>query len=602
MRIKHKLYHIFCHFILVIVGLFAFQVTANATSNITPLPADQAFVFSTSLIKPNEIRLEWRIAPQYYLYTKQMQVSFTPDIKADIQLPQGELQYDTQRGRFEAYSGYISIPIVVIGADLKQSFQMKVQYQGCSHEGFCYPPMQRLLQVDLNAGTIQSIEQTIKLSTDQSFSTLLTDQNKIKQLLDTSHIGIVLLIFLGLGLLLAFTPCVLPMIPILTSIIVGQHRLNLRQSFLLSLTYVLGSAFAYALAGWTAAAFGGLIQVWLQQIWVTLLMSGFFVLLALSLFGVYDVRLPHPIQSKLTKWTHRPHHQSSYTSVFSLGLLSTLIVSPCVTAPLVGVLMYIAQTGDKWLGSTALFAMGLGMGIPLLLIGTSAGRWLPKTGQWMIIVKQVFGLLMLAMAVWLISRVLNQTITTLLWSGFLLVVALFFVKILPKFTTKSISLTLGITCTFFSLLTILSTMHGGALLYPLQANADTAAKNTFIMVKNIPEIERQLVLSRMKHQPVILDFYADWCESCVAMDTQVFSSNSVKKVLSDYKLLRVDLTVNNSQTQALMTHFQVIAPPTVLVFDGWGKEVAVKRMVGELSAKEFLQRLTGIDEQVAFNK
>ncbi|HEX4044362.1 MAG TPA: protein-disulfide reductase DsbD, partial [Gammaproteobacteria bacterium] len=384
---------------------------------VTPLPADQAFVFSVyinpTLSAPTkektiakEVMAEWQIAPGYYLYTKRIHIHFEPTMNADIQLPQGEVKYGQETGQYEVFSGIISVPILL--SKTPSQLTMHVDYQGCSQAGFCYPPMQRSFLLNFTDNTITPL---LSKTTDKEWSSLLTDQNGIVTVLQSQHFGIVLLIFAGLGLLLALTPCVLPMIPILTSIIVGHRsrkhadEKHIKRAFFLSLAYVLGTAVTYALAGVLAAFLGQSLQSWLQQPWVIGLMSGVFVLLALSLFGCYELALPSRWQTALLRLNQR-QRGGHYLSVFLMGMLSTLIVSPCVTAPLVGVLMYIAQSGDPVLGGSALFAMGIGMGIPLLLVGVSAGKWLPKSGPWLEGVKKIFGLLMLGMAVWLAARVI----------------------------------------------------------------------------------------------------------------------------------------------------------------------------------------------------
>jgi thiol:disulfide interchange protein DsbD len=524
--------------------VFLFTMAPTLTKAELPLPADQAFVLSASVPKANEIELIWRIAANYYLYVKQIQISFDSQVKSVINLPQGELRYDTIRGRFEAYAGDVRVPIQLQVLQEKKSpsiksINMQVNYQGCSAEGFCYPPIQRNMIINLNNLTIaEAVSKPIHLSG------LLTDQNMVKQALSTGHLGFLLLIFTTLGLFLAFTPCVLPMIPILVTLIVGQKKsinsFNSLRNFLLSLTYVLGTAVTYAFAGLLAASLGATLQLWLQQPWIIAFVSGLFVVLALSLFGLFELRLPAFFQQQIIKWTNQ-QTAGSYLGVFCMGILSTLIVSPCVTAPLVGVLMYIAQTGDKWLGSLALFTMGLGMGMPLLLVGMSAGRFLPKSGSWMILIKKLFGLLMIAMAIWLMGRVVDLS-----------------------------------------------------AISPFKWRVANQTKPTFTLVRDIDDFNHQLLLAKSQHQRVLLDFYADWCDACVIMDSEVFAKTVVKQALSNYKLLRIDLTANTKRDELLLKYFNVIAPPTVIFFDTTGIEFSAKRVVGELGTQEFLSRLQSI--------
>jgi thiol:disulfide interchange protein DsbD len=275
-----------------------------------------------------------------------------------------------------------------------------------------------------------------------------------------------------------------------------------------------------------------------------------------------------------------------------------------VTAPLVGVLMYIGQTGDQLLGATALFAMGIGMGIPLLLIGLSAGRWLPKAGPWMVVVKQIFGMLMLAMAIWMFSRVAQQTIILILWSSYLLGIAVFLAFILPRVIKKEIiNRSLGLVFGLSGMLVMFTAADNSAILYSItrhsqKTNSQMTARS-FTIVRDLSDFNRYLLIAKTKQQPVLLDFYADWCESCITMDTHVFNKVVIQQALSRYMLLRVNLTANNEKDQALLKYFGVIAPPTMLFFNTTGVEVNSKRIVGELNSKEFLENLQDIEKEIA---
>ena len=557
----------------------------SAFASSSPLPADQAFVFSAHFSRSNEIRAQWQIASGYYLYSKKMHFTFEPQVVADISLPQGEYQYDKDRGRYEAFSGNLSVPILF--KTNVQKIQMNIDYQGCSQDGFCYPPMHQSLSINLPNQTIITID---SLESQQTkLTSLLTNQNDVNALLHNQSLGMMLLIFIGLGLLLTLTPCVWPMVPILATIIVGQQeQLNTKRALCLSILYVLGAALIYALAGLAAASLGNSIQVWLQQPWMITIASLLFVLLAFSLFGYYDLQLPRHWQNRLAHW-NRAQQGGSYTGAFLMGAISTLIVSPCVTAPLVGVLMYIAHTGDRLLGASALFAMGIGMGLPLIAIGISAGRWLPKSGPWMDIIKKFFGVLMLAMAIWLFSRIASPTITILLSVILLLGIMLFLVYYLSAwgYRLKLFIASSVIIGTFAGITTV------GVQNTWLHSHANQV-QSAFITIRNAAEFNKQLQLAQSTRKPVVLDFYADWCESCVIMDKRVFRQADVKQALTHYILLRADLSNNTVEDEVLLKLFNVVAPPTVLFFNANGEELASQRIVGEISATEFLQRLTKI--------
>ena len=566
---------------------------AGFASGLSPLPADQAFVFSVTVDHPNQVTVKWQIAEGYYLYAKRIHISVDPKTTADIRMPQGDFKYDLNNERYEAFSGLLAIPVLLQTSE--KQLQLKVNYQGCSQSGFCYPPMQKDIMLNLANLTATPIDksQVTEAPLTSTFKSLLTNQNDIHLLLQSQHFSAMLLIFLGLGLLLAFTPCVLPMIPILTSIIVGHKQaMSTKKAFLLSTSYVLGTAITYALAGMLAAAAGNSLQVWLQKPWIIAAMSGLFVLLAFSLFGFYDLRLPRRLQNCLTLLSNQ-QKSGTYAGVFLMGMLSTLIVSPCVTAPLVGVLMYIGKTGNLLFGASALFAMGIGMGIPLLLIGASAGKWLPKSGPWMEAVKKIFGLLMLGMAIWLLSRVVAPDVAIRIWGLLLLGIALFFGLHLPRLIGRhGLNRGLGFVVGCSGMLL----MIGGTepMLISQWMNLSqytTPSSHAFIVVRDSVDLDKQLLIAKAAHRPVILDFYADWCESCVSMDRHVFNAPEIKQALSNYVLLRADLSQNTANDEALLKRFNVIAPPTVLFFGPNGHEANSERIVGEVDAKEFLGRL-----------
>ncbi len=499
-----------------------------AASNKTPLPSDQAFKLSIIINHANAVTAKWDVAPGYYLYRQRLHISLAPKTDAEILFPQGKIKHDPRHVDYEVYTGKVIIPILL--QTTAKQLQLTLDYQGCSESGFCYPPMSKHVWLDLANQTISSSQMTNASASPVSLFSLLTSHNDVRALFATQHFIVILLIFTALGLLLAFTPCVLPMIPILTSIIVGHKQaVSTKKAFFLSASYVLGSSLTYAIAGVIAAAMGSSLQVWLQQTWIIVIVSGLFVLLAFSLFDFYELRLPKRWQNRVTSLS-RKQEGGTYLGVFIMGIVSTLIVSPCVTAPLVGVLMYIAQTGDKVLGASALFAMGIGMGIPLLLIGVSAGKLIPRRGPWMNAIKKLFGFIMLVMAAWMLSRV----------------------AFLPQSTTQV---------------------------------------RPFIVVHDMVELNKQLSIAHTSQKPVLLDFYADWCESCVTMDRNVFNMPNIQQALKGFILLRADLTANSKADEALLKNYNVVAPPTVLFFNNYGQEVNAHRIVGEVNAKEFTTRL-----------
>ncbi|OGT37326.1 MAG: hypothetical protein A3F12_06090 [Gammaproteobacteria bacterium RIFCSPHIGHO2_12_FULL_38_14] len=583
MQMKHNVVKIGLLLSLIFsIGWFSSPLFAVSTR--PPLEANQAFGLSLSFQHPHELFVQWQIAEGYYLYAKRMHISFTGPITSEIIWPQGDLRFDPEGKRYEAYSGAVSIPIK-LKSDASR-VDMRIDYQGCSQDGFCYPPMQQYFSLNLKALTIT------EGNPPSTLSTLMTNQNDVNHFLQTSHFLMSILLFVGLGLLLAFTPCVLPMVPILASIIAGEQSIKTKRAFLLSLSYVLGMAVVYAIMGIFAAFIGQSMQVWLQQPLAIFIVSGLFILLALSLFGLFDIPLLSRLQNRMNH-LNQPLRGGYFINVFMMGMLSTLIVSPCVTAPFVGVLMYIGATGNGLFGAAALFAMGIGMGIPLLLLGTSAGRWLPKSGEWMILIKKLFGIMMFGMAIWLISRAIPSFASMILWNLLLLGIAIFIGFDLPRFLGRPfIYRGLGVVVGSLGIFMLFS---GSLGLHFANATFSSHAEGSpFIVVHDMLSLHQQLNIAKSTKKPVILDFYADWCESCVTMEKQVFSDANVKLHLKPYILLRADLSNNTSADEALMKSFNVIAPPTVLFFNLAGDELVNDRIIGEVSANEFLIRLQKI--------
>lgn len=574
--------------ILMLIALWVVSSATLAAERGKPLSADKAFAFTTTIDSTRTMSVKWQIAPGYYLYRQRIHFAFTPNLKAQIHFPQGKIQQDRGHDPYEVYAGDISIPIVF--QTEVQKVQLKVDYQGCSERGFCYPPAHQTVMLDFTNKLLPQNNQVKPPPQFQgSLQTLLTDQNGVRDLLNSQRLSVMLLLFAGLGFLLAFTPCVLPMIPILTSIIVGHKQpVSTGRAFLLSSTYVLGSSITYALAGMMAASMGSSLQAWLQQPWIIGMVSGLFILLSFSLFGMYELRLPRYWQNRITAISHK-QQGGTYLGVFVMGAVSTLIVSPCVTAPLVGVLMYIAESGNIMLGAGALFAMGIGMGLPLIVIGVSTGKWLPKRGPWMKLIQYLFGIMMLGMALWLLSRVF-ATIALLKWGAMLLIgVALFFGFYQsqleePRVQNRRIAWKTGLTGVF--LMVLINT--------PFVRNSISShdiASRSFKIVHNVADLDQQLLIAQASHKPVMLDFYADWCESCIVMDKKVFSLPDVINSLNHFVLLRADLSKNNTADELLLKQYDVVAPPAVLFFNNHGREVNSHRIVGELNPQEFMTRI-----------
>lgn len=575
-----------------------------------PLPPGEAFSVSAAPTGPESVITSWKVAPGYHLYADKLSIHIKPKTPMKMALPEGELYRDKVRGDVKVYGGNFIIPI-----ELKTNlpkYELVVSYQGCSSEGFCYPPTTQTFVIhyagnpfhesDMQGGSVPDMttpisenEQTNTVVTNHGISALATDQYGIQKLLATENRGLLLLIFLVLGIFLAFTPCVLPMLPILTGIIAGQKKsATERKLFFLSATYVLGMAVTYALAGIFVALVGSSLQVWLQTPAVIIFSSVVFVLLAFSLFEFYELPISRRWHTWVSQWSRR-HEGGTFVGVFFMGVLSTLVVSPCVTAPLVGVLLYIGRTGDMLLGGSSLFVMGLGMGIPLLLLGMSAGHWLPKSGKWMHAVTKSFGVIMLGMAIWILGRILPLTAELVLWGLYCIGVALFFSLYLTRqIGGHKINHTLGFSAAVVGVLMFVSTIGTPALLGRWTGDLGTSVMShpmDFAIVSTQEELNRKLAEARKTGQPVLVDFYADWCTSCIAMDNEVFAHGKVQSALHPFMLVRVDLSENNDEDQAILKKYNIVAPPTILFFNSAGNEVDTKRIVGELDARSFLHRI-----------
>jgi thiol:disulfide interchange protein DsbD len=582
-------------------------LTLLAASPSEPIPADQAFQFSATAKDYQTIIGIWDIKPGYYLYRDR--IHFFPLKPQQDRLgqplwpPTNAVKDYPGFGQLSVYTGHVEIPVPILGNG-NNTILIKVNYQGCSEAGFCYPPTAKTVQINLAGNYLQptlpvTIDVAPNLTTPNNIqiTSPLSTQNKISQLLTQHNLFMILIGFFIFGLLLSLTPCVLPMIPILSSIIVGQSQVKHPRAFGLSCAYVLGMAITYAIAGIVFGYLGGTVQALFQQPWIIVLFSIIFILMALSLFGFYNLQLPKKLQNTLFLLSNR-QKSGTYIGAAVMGCLATLILSPCVTPPLVGVLSYISQTGNAALGGAALFVMGIGMGIPLLIIGAFSVKLLPKAGPWMNKIKNFLGVLMLAIAIWMLARILPGTVTMILWAILALGVGISIGALSTAKTVWAISKKIiGLILFIYGILLIIGAISGHTdPLRPFNhGNHPVKPPINFIAVKTVDDVKQQLQLAKSQHQPVMLDFYANWCISCKQMDEFTFSSAPVQQALTKFRLLRADVTANDAQDQALMRAFQVVAPPTILFFNNQGEEIGSGRIVGEISSVQLLKQLKSID-------
>ena len=561
-----------------------------------PPPAVDVFQLTAKQVDPNTFAIDWQIKKGFFLYKSRIKLTENPDANihlGTILYPKALKQIDAQGKNYFIYRNHLTLPAAILGEKAGETL-LTVHYQGCSDDGFCYPPQtsQIKLAIDNNLALSNvSVERTDAAS--QTADILLPQSDSLDRLFSTRSWGIIILSFFGFGLLLSFTPCVLPMVPVLSGIIVGHSKdLSTRKAFFLSLSYVLSMSITYALVGAIVAIMGNNLQIAMQSPWIISLFSLIFILLALSMFNVYELRLPVSWQSRLASVT-RSHSGGHYLGSALMGCLSTLILSPCVTAPLIGALGYIAQSGNVAFGSLSLFALGLGMGTPLLLIGTSAGKLLPKTGHWMNTVKSFFGVMLLAVAIYLMERILPTIIVMAMWAS-LLIFSGIYMGALTKANSnqEKLSQGLGIILLVYGLLILIGGSQGHS--NPLQPLATRNKPHTLTdtevrVAKSVSEI--QDALANAKGKPVLLDFYADWCASCKVMANTTLQDERVLALLNNFIVLKVDLTANNAKTKAILSRYNVVAPPTFLFFDAKGIELSQLRLVGETSAKTFFNHL-----------
>ena len=569
------------------------------------LPAEQAFQPDVEVVDGNTLAARWNIAEGYYLYRHKFEFILEPVPGVTLQpaqIPEGEHKTDEFFGAIQVFYDEANavIPLQRAGS-AATPLTLTLKYQGCAEIGVCYPPMSRSFELLLPAATAAG---PVAATTTQPPQALSEQDALAKRLTEGSQLT-TLLAFFGFGLLLAFTPCVFPMIPILSSIIVGQGpHITVRKSFVLSLVYVLAMAATYTVAGVIAGKFGHNLQAAFQNPWVLSSFAGVFVLLSLSMFGFYDLQMPASIQGRLSEISNRQSGGNLF-GVAVMGFLSALIVGPCVAAPLAGALIYIGQTGDAVLGGLALFCLSLGMGAPLILIGMGAGKLLPRAGVWMDKVKAVFGVLMLGVAIWLLERILPAPVTLALWA-FLLVLSSIYLGALDDLPVEASGWSrlwkgLGVLSLVYGVLLLIGAASGARdPLQPLQGvfasqsggtSAIAEAHLPFKTIKTTTDLDRELAAARERGQAVMVDFYADWCVSCKEMERYTFAKAEVQQALSGVLLLQADVTANDDADKALLKRFNLIGPPTILFYDESGTGRPELTLVGFIPADEFVQHL-----------
>lgn len=604
---------------LVAAGLLALGAGPAQAQNI-PQP-EEAFQPSAEAAGADRVRITWEIGDETYLYRSKIDVqALAPDgVKvADLRIPEGKVKYDETFGK-EMQVFRDSVEVVAIlerPSEGALDTELEVSYQGCADAGVCYPPQTSRFDVTLPEPGSAEAKEMAAAGADQAAqesAAPASEQTRFANALETGGLLAVGVFFLA-GLGLAFTPCVFPMIPILSGIIVGQGGeggMTKRRAFLLSVAYVLGVAVTYAILGVIAGATGAYIQAALQNPWVLGAFAAVFVALALSMFGFYDIQMPSSVQSRIQQKQQESGSGGGFLGTAAMGVLSALIVGPCVAPPLAGALLYIGQQGDLVLGGVSLFALSLGMGVPLLAVGTTAGSFLPRAGAWMEKVKYVFGVLMLAVAVFLLSRVIPTAVTLFLW-GVLLVVSAVYMGALERLDPevsgwRRLWKGLGVVLLVLGALELVGSVTGARdpfkPLAGIQASSggsgggEQHAGLEFRQVDSLEELRSAVDKAAEQGRPVMLDFYADWCVECVRYERTTFESQEVAQALEGVTLLQVDVTEQDSADKEIQGEFDVIGPPAILFFGPDGEEIGSGRIAGYKDAEAFTEHARRVLEQ-----
>ena len=615
--------------LLTLVCALLYPGMARAASEDDFLPPEQAFRFAARQLDDRTVEVRFDVADGYYLYRERFAFAAQP---ATVRLgtpefPHGKVKFDeTFNKEMETYRGTVTLRVPVELAPADGRWTLTVTSQGCADKGLCYPPQEHVFRVGGSpltnlfgdrAGPAPSAQSNAAApgptvapsarATDPSPGTVAQpvaadDSDRIARTLASRNPGLIVALFFGLGLLLTFTPCVLPMVPILSSIVVGEHVTRGR-ALMVSIAYVLGMAVVYTAIGVAAGLIGEGLAAALQTPWVLGAFAVLMVALALSMFGLYELQLPQRWQTRLTESSNRrPGGQMAGAA--AMGAISALIVGPCVTAPLAGALAYIAQTGDAVTGGSALFAMALGMGVPLVLVGVGAGNLLPRAGRWMEATKRFFGFLLLGVAVWMVTPVLPAWLVMLAWAALLLVGAVFlgaFDALGPDPRSLArLGKGLGILAALAGAIVLVGVASGGrdplqplshlSLGGPASAGETPQARTRFERVHSVAELDARVAQAAAAGRPVMLDFYADWCVSCKEMEKFTFSDPKVAARMRQIVLLQADVTANNADDRALLKRFGLFGPPGIILFGADGKERPV-RVVGYQAAPQFLDSL-----------
>lgn len=532
------------------------------------LSVDQAFDFDSE-VNGKKVTVSWVVAPEYYLYQHRFKVVPENALNAALELPQGESHNDEFFGESVVYRDYVEWSFT-LDPDFSGN-TITIQYQGCADAGLCYPPTEKQISLTTNGSEAETEAANTVTNTDSGLFGI-----------GEQHLIITLLLFFALGIGLAFTPCVFPMYPILSGVVLGNRERNWKNTLWLSFIYVQGMAITYSLLGLVVASAGMQYQAYFQHPVVLIVLAALFALFALSMFGAYTLQLPVSWQSKLQSLSGQ-QSGGNVVGVFIIGAISGLVASPCTTAPLSGALLFIAQSGDIVSGAAILYALSLGMGVPLILFGLSGGKLLPKAGAWMNVVKQFFGWLLLAVTLFLVERLIPTAISMWLW--------IFYFILAAVSLAVAINQSLRTTTKVITIVLLAVAATAGTYWQVNKAQLEQKSHGLFTVVSNVNDIQQQAAES---DRWVMLDLYADWCVACKEFEQYTFSDEQVQTQFQEFKLIQADVTRNNAQDVEILSRYKVLGLPTILFFDPKGKERPEYRVTGYMNAEDFKKHLEKI--------
>ena len=577
------------------------------------LPADEAFVYEAIGLSVDTMLVRFTAQPGYYLYRDKFAFRVVGDNGFEVReadFPQGTIKDDPEFGPVEVYYGQIEVPVTVYRpAGQEQTISLEADYQGCRDGDICYPPQTSAVDLLMSASA-EAISPKTETEAGpepaaQTTDVVVSEQDVLAQMLLNNPTGALFAFFIA-GILLAFTPCVFPMVPILSGIIAGQgDRMTTSRAFWLSLVYVLAMAVTYTVAGVLAGLFGQNLQALFQNPWILGFFIAIFIALAFSMFGFFELQLPASLQTRLTQ-TSNQQQGGSLTGVAVMGFLSALIVGPCVAPPLAAALIVIGASGSALLGGAALFALSMGMGVPLILFGMSAGKLVPRAGPWMDAIKAVFGIAMLALAIWMLERIVQGPVILLLW-GMLAISSGVYLGALERIPEgasgwRSLWKSLGLVLLLLGTIEIIGAATGGDdWMKPLK-NVRSGGQSvrlehvTFQKIKSLADLDAAVARANQAGKPAMLDFYADWCVECVRMERNTFGEPEIQNLFRQIQPLQADVTPNDEIDQALMAEYGIIGPPAILFFDRNGKELRGFRLVGFSEPEKFAEHLKRVLE------